>query len=163
AVEMAYNLDAELIVVFTSSGTTALRVSRNRPPTPVLAITPNARAQRQLAVAWGVVAYQTDDIHDTDEMVDTASRAIAEKRAVEMAYNLDAELIVVFPSSGTTALRVSRNRPPTPVLAITPIARAQRQLAVAWGVVAYQTDDIHDTDEMVDTASRAIAEKRLLE
>src|SRR5690606_20924169 len=83
AVEMAYNLDAELIVVFTSSGTTALRVSRNRPPTPVLAITPNARAQRQLAVAWGVVAYQTDDIHDTDEMVDTASRAIAEKRLLE--------------------------------------------------------------------------------
>src|SRR5690606_35807749 len=44
AVEMAYNLSAQLIVTFTHSGSTAHRVARNRPPTPILAITPNARA-----------------------------------------------------------------------------------------------------------------------
>ncbi|PWG73853.1 pyruvate kinase, partial [Enterococcus hirae] len=55
AVQMAYSLSADLIVTFTSSGSTALRVSRNRPGAPILAITPTLRAYRQLAVAWGVV------------------------------------------------------------------------------------------------------------
>src|SRR5690606_29141126 len=79
AVEMAYNLDARLIVTFTSTGTTALRVSRNRPPTPVLAVTPNPRTQRQLAVAWGVVSSVVDDIHDTDEMVEVSNSSISEE------------------------------------------------------------------------------------
>lgn len=78
ACEMAYNLNAELIVSFTNSGSTALRVSRNRPNTPILAITPNERAYRQLTVVSGVIPHVGPDIHSTDEMVALANQAIAE-------------------------------------------------------------------------------------
>jgi len=111
AVEMTYNLDARLIVTFTSTGTTALRVSRNRPPTPVLAVTPNPRAQRQLAVAWGVVASVVDDIHDTDEMVEVSTRAIAAEELCEPGDRFIITAGVPFGMRGTTNLiRVERFR-----------------------------------------------------
>src|SRR5690606_35850726 len=104
-------LDARLIVTFTSTGTTALRVSRNRPPTPVLAVTPNPRAQRQLAVAWGVVASVVDDIHDTDEMVEVSTRAIAAEELCEPGDRFIITAGVPFGMRGTTNLiRVERFR-----------------------------------------------------
>jgi len=54
AVQMAFNLRADLIVTFTASGTTALRVSRYRPSAPVLATT---RAVKVEALKpWSTVA-----------------------------------------------------------------------------------------------------------
>ena len=79
ACQMAFNLNANLIVTFTSSGTTAMRVSRNRPSAPILAITPSLRSFRQMSVVWGVVPHLSDDIHSTDEMVTVASKAIRER------------------------------------------------------------------------------------
>ncbi len=111
AVEMTYNLDAQLIVTFTSTGTTALRVARNRPPTPVLAITPNERALRQLMVVWGVIPVHSEDIHDTDEMVKVASAAIKKLNllAPDDRYVITAG--VPFGMRGTTNLiRVERLR-----------------------------------------------------
>ena len=111
AVEMAYNLDAQLIVTFTSSGNTALRVSRNRPPTPVLAITPNARALRQMMVAWSVVPYLSEDIHNTDEMVTVATRAIEATDLMEKEARFVITAGVPFGMRGTTNLiRVERYR-----------------------------------------------------
>jgi len=111
AVEIAYNLDAQLIVTFTSSGSTATRVSRNRPPTPVLAITPNPRALRQMMVAWGVVPYLSDDIHDTDEMVSVAKRAIEATGLMELESRYVITAGVPFGMRGSTNLiRVERYR-----------------------------------------------------
>lgn len=109
AVEMAYNLNAELIVTFTSSGNTALRVARNRPPTPVLAITPNARSLRQMMVMWSVVPYLSEDIHDTDEMVAVAKRAIMESNLAGPDSRFVITAGVPFGMRGTTNLiRVER-------------------------------------------------------
>ncbi len=111
AVEMTYNLEAELIVTFTSSGSTSLRVSRNRPPTPILAITPSLRALRQLSVAWGVVPYRSDDIHDTDEMVEVSTRAISATGLVSPGQRFVITAGVPFGMRGTTNLiRVERFR-----------------------------------------------------
>jgi len=111
AVEMSYNLDAQLIVTFTSSGTTALRVARNRPPTPVLAITPNERALRQLMVVWGVIPHLSEDIHDTDEMVKVASDAIKRLNLLHPGDRYVITAGVPFGMRGTTNLiRVERLR-----------------------------------------------------
>ena len=111
AVEMAYNLGAKLIVTFTSSGTTAQRVARNRPPTPVLAITPNPRALRQMMVVWGVVPQISVDIHDTDEMVKVASDAIKELKLLQPDDRFVITAGVPFGMRGTTNLiRVERLR-----------------------------------------------------
>jgi pyruvate kinase len=72
--QIAETLDLPAIVCWTFSGSTALRVARERPKSPVVAISPNASAARKLAVAWGVHSVVAEDAHDQDDMVDRASR-----------------------------------------------------------------------------------------
>jgi pyruvate kinase len=111
ACQMAHNLSAQVIVTFTSSGTTALRVSRNRPASPILAITPNERAFRQMSIVWGVVPFLSDDIHNTDEMVEFAGRAIKETGIAEEGARYVITAGVPFGMRGTTNLiRVERLR-----------------------------------------------------
>jgi pyruvate kinase len=60
------------IIAWSESGATALRVARERPEMPILALTPNIRTARRLALAWGVHAVVTDDAHDVDDMTNRA-------------------------------------------------------------------------------------------
>ena len=55
-----------------SSGSTAIRVARERPKPPVVAITPNLATGRKLSVVWGVHCVVAEDAHDQDDMVDRA-------------------------------------------------------------------------------------------
>lgn len=111
ACEMAWNLSAHLIVTFTSSGSTALRVSRNRPSAPIMALTPSERALRQMTLAWGVIPLQAEDISSTDEMVEVANSAI---ETLGIGVN-DARYVITagvpFGQRGTTNLiRIERMR-----------------------------------------------------
>lgn len=109
ACQMAFNLSAQVIVTFTSSGTTALRVSRNRPASPILAVTPNERAFRQMSVVWGVLPCQSEDIHNTDEMVEVANHAIREVGIGQPGERFVITAGVPFGMRGTTNLiRVER-------------------------------------------------------
>lgn len=111
ACEMAFSLSAQLIVTFTSSGTTAARVSRNRPTAPILAITPNERAYQQMSVAWGVVPYQSADIESTDGMVEKSLDAIRDTKLVEPGARFVITAGVPFGMRGSTNLiRVERFR-----------------------------------------------------
>ncbi len=58
ACHSAHQLGAAAIIAFTSSGSTARRVSKYRPKVPILAITPNQATQRQLSLSWGIQAFQ---------------------------------------------------------------------------------------------------------
>ena len=64
----AETLDLKAIVAWTASGATGLRISRERPSTPILALTPNIDAARCLSVAWGVHPMVIDDARDVDDM-----------------------------------------------------------------------------------------------
>jgi len=108
---MAHTLRAQLIVSFTSSGSTAIRVARNRPAAPILAITPSAVALRQLAVVWGVLPYLSEDISDTDEMVQVATDAIRDRGLLEPGGRFVITAGVPFGMRGTTnMIRVERFR-----------------------------------------------------
>jgi pyruvate kinase len=72
--DMAETLDLKAIVAWTSSGATALRVARERPRAPVLALTPNRDTARRLTLAWGVEAVVTKDAHDVDDMANRACK-----------------------------------------------------------------------------------------
>jgi pyruvate kinase len=71
---IADTLDLAAVICWTSSGSTALRVARERPRPPVLALSPNMSTGRRLAVVWGVHCVVTEDAHDLDDMVDRACR-----------------------------------------------------------------------------------------
>jgi pyruvate kinase len=71
---IADTLDLAAVVCWTSSGSTALRVARERPRPPIVAISPNIATGRKLAVVWGVHCVVTEDARDQDDMVDRACR-----------------------------------------------------------------------------------------
>ncbi|HEY5215660.1 MAG TPA: pyruvate kinase, partial [Pseudolabrys sp.] len=71
---IADTLDLAAVVCWTSSGSTGLRMARERPRPPIVALSPNIATGRRLSVVWGVHCVITEDAHDQDDMVDRACR-----------------------------------------------------------------------------------------
>ena len=93
----------------------------------------------------GIVTAQRYEPQPTSaDAISAAARTISE--------TLNLAAIVCFTGSGSTGLRVSRERPDTPVIALTPIAATARRLALGWGLHCVNTDDAHDLDDMVARA-----------
>jgi len=72
--QIAETLDLSAIICWTFSGSTALRVARERPQPPVVAISPNVATGRRLSLVWGVHCVIAEDAHDQDDMVERACR-----------------------------------------------------------------------------------------
>src|SRR5437763_2473936 len=70
--QIAETLELSAIVCWTSSGATGLRVARERPRPPIVAISPNLLTGRKLSLVWGVHCVVAEDAHDQDDMVDRA-------------------------------------------------------------------------------------------
>jgi pyruvate kinase len=60
------------LAAFTTTGQTALRLSRERPLQPTLALTPNVNAARRLALAWGVESRVIPEIFHPDDLARVA-------------------------------------------------------------------------------------------
>jgi pyruvate kinase len=71
---IAETLDLAAIICWTSSGSTGLRVARERPGVPIVAISPKVAAGRRLSLVWGIHCIIADDAHDLDDMVERACR-----------------------------------------------------------------------------------------
>jgi len=74
AQKIADTLDLAAVVCWTSSGSTGLRMARERPKPPIVALSPNIATGRRLSLVWGVHCVITEDAHDQDDMVERASR-----------------------------------------------------------------------------------------
>src|SRR6185503_16466986 len=72
--QIAETLDLSAIICWTFSGSTALRVARERPQLPIVAISPNLATGRRLSVAWGIHCVVAEDARDQDDMVERACR-----------------------------------------------------------------------------------------
>ena len=65
---IAYETGARAILCNTSSGGTAQLVSKYRPTTPIIALTPDKTAYHQLALSWGVIPLLIPPVHHAEEM-----------------------------------------------------------------------------------------------
>ena len=72
--DVAETLDLKAVVAWTSSGSTAFRIARERPEPPILALTPNHDTACRLALVWGVHALVTKDAHDIADMAKRACK-----------------------------------------------------------------------------------------
>src|SRR5260370_28513678 len=72
--KMAGTLEWQAISCWTSSGSHAMRVARERPKPPVVAITPNLVTGRKLSVVWGVHCVVAEDAQNQDDMISRAGR-----------------------------------------------------------------------------------------
>jgi pyruvate kinase len=110
----AETLDLKAIVAWTSSGSTAYRIARERPEAPILALTPNRDTARRLALAWGVHAVVTKDAHDVDDMSQRAC-----KFAAREGFAAEGERVIIvagvpFGTPGTTNMvRIAVVGPPS--------------------------------------------------
>lgn len=94
AARAAELLNAPAIIAYTHSGSTAMRLSRLRPKTRLIAITPADTIRRRLAVYWGIRTVLVREALDTDSMV-----IMARKIALEHGFAKKGEIIVII--SGT--------------------------------------------------------------
>jgi len=88
--QIADTLALKTITAWTSSGSTAFRIARERPNSTILALTPNADTARRLALVWGVHPIRTKDASDVDDM---AFRAC--KFAVREGFSQVGERIII--------------------------------------------------------------------
>lgn len=75
ACELAEDLDLEAIITSTQSGLSCLRVARFRPPTKIVAVSPEEPTVRMLALVWGVSAISGEQRGGIEERYDEAVRA----------------------------------------------------------------------------------------
>jgi len=102
-------VNARLIATVTTTGYTARQVARKRPRRPIVALTPDERVLRQLALVWGVVPLPILAFEGTDEMLRVVSKALLNANYVKTD-----DLIVItagLPTGGrgtTNILKVHR-------------------------------------------------------
>lgn len=70
---LANHIRARAIIATTQSGYTAVQVSRFRPQSPIIALSPDEHTVRRLALSWGCIPAWMEYVRDTDEMFDKAS------------------------------------------------------------------------------------------
>jgi pyruvate kinase len=72
--QIAGTLELSALVCWTASGATGLRVARERPKPPIVAISPNMSTGRRLSLVWGIHCVVAQDARDQDDMVGRACR-----------------------------------------------------------------------------------------
>jgi pyruvate kinase len=109
--QVCHTIGAKVVVAYTASGATALRVARERPEAPIIVLTPDIATARRMAVVWGLHAMVAADAHS---MAEATSRAVRVAQTEGFAQHGD-EIVVAagvpFGHSGTTnSLRVATIR-----------------------------------------------------
>lgn len=104
AVLIVRRMKATAIVSMTRSGSTARMVSRQRPPCPILGVTPMKSTWRELALYWGVIPLIKEEMTDQNTAVDSVIAS-----CIESGYIDEGDLVVVtagvpLGTAGTTNL-----------------------------------------------------------
>ncbi len=93
-------------------------------------------------------------VHFTETLPDPTTNDAIAAAASNIVRTVSAAAIVCFTSSGSTARRVSRERPSVPLLVLTPSLKTARRMGILWGAHAVRTKDVASFEEMVGKAKR---------
>ncbi len=100
---VAQDVEATCIVTYTMSGSTALRMARQRPDVQILCLTPDEKVARRLAVSYGVHAVCTPEIKgEFSGPVPHAVQIIKEEGLAEKGERFIMTAGVPFGVSGST-------------------------------------------------------------
>lgn len=107
AVELAAATEARAIVVFTRSGQSAVRLSKERPRSAIQAFAPSAAVCRRLTLAWGVRAHRVPAGSGTDAVV----REVTRRLRAEGALSAGDRAVLVMggardPAGATTLIKL---------------------------------------------------------
>ncbi|HVL29889.1 MAG TPA: pyruvate kinase, partial [Sphingomicrobium sp.] len=102
AKHIARIVSAKAMVCYTSSGSTARRIARERPTVPILVMTASRTVARRLGLQWGVHAVATRDVSNFEEMVGKARRMALRHQIARAGDRLVIMAGVPFGVSGST-------------------------------------------------------------
>jgi len=102
--QIADTLNLSAIVCYTSSGATALRVSRERPSAPMVVVSPVRATARRLALVWGLPCVVSPDARDVDDMVDRACAVAFQEKFARPGQRLITLAGIPFGTPGATNL-----------------------------------------------------------
>lgn len=101
---IARTVETSAIVCFTTSGSTARRMARERPSVPLLVLTPNRKTARRVGLLWGAHAVVTRDVSSFEEMIEKAKRMALRHKLGEAGSRLIVCAGVPFGTPGSTNL-----------------------------------------------------------
>ncbi|WP_368863739.1 pyruvate kinase [Staphylococcus hominis] len=93
----ALNLNVKAIVAATESGSTAITISKYRPHSDIIAVTPSEHTARQLALVWGAYPVVKKARKTTDDLL---NNAVATAVATEKVGNGDLIIITAGVPTG---------------------------------------------------------------
>ena len=102
AAQIVRILSAKAMACYTSSGSTARRIARERPPVKTLAMTASMKVARRLGLQWGVHAVHTRDVSSFEEMVGKAKRMALRHQLAEPGERMVIMAGVPFKTAGST-------------------------------------------------------------
>jgi len=95
-------LGSRAMACYTSSGSTARRIARERAQVPTLAMTASMKVARRLGLQWGVHAVHTRDVSSFEEMVGKAKRMVLRHHLAQAGDSVLIMAGVPFKTSGST-------------------------------------------------------------
>jgi len=107
-IQTASETDAKAIVAPTMSGATAKLIAAFRPSVPVIAVTPNPVVQRRLCLHWGIYPLLSQELNNTDEVVEDALRVALHDELVRVGDRVIVTAGVVGGSRNATNLMMVR-------------------------------------------------------
>ncbi|NET01220.1 MAG: pyruvate kinase [Sphaerospermopsis sp. SIO1G1] len=101
---MAYETGSKAILCNTTSGNTARLISKYRPLRPIITLTSEPTAYRQLALSWGVEPLLIQPVHSADEMFTTVLDTVVDRGYVKKNDKVVITSGLPVGQSGTTSL-----------------------------------------------------------
>ncbi len=98
----AHIVSASATVIYTHSGSSSIRASRERPEAPLLSLTPKLSTARKLALVWGSHSVLTHEIADVDTMTDLACKTALQEGFAKPGDQIVIAAGVPFGRAGTT-------------------------------------------------------------
>jgi pyruvate kinase len=100
--QIASTISATAMVCYTSSGSTARRIARERPPVPLLAMSASLHTSRRMGLLWGVHPVHTRDVSSFEEMVEKAKRMALRHHVAKGGDRVIVMAGIPFGTSGST-------------------------------------------------------------
>lgn len=97
-------LDVAAMVAYTSSGSSALRMARERPRAPIIGMTPLREIARRLALVWGICPVVCNDVTGVDDMTEHAIHTAKTMGLAETGQTIVIAAGMPFGTPGSTNL-----------------------------------------------------------
>jgi pyruvate kinase len=93
--ELAEDRNVAAITIFTTSGRTALLMSKTRPGVPILAFTPDRQTYHRMQMYWGITPHHVPKVDTIEEMIQVVEKEIISAKQIQPGQQV--VLICGFP------------------------------------------------------------------